>query len=133
VSFTLDAWSNKRKYSFLAVTAHYTVWEGGKLIIRSRLVAFRFIKGRHTGSQLAHMLFNIFEELGVCHKVLCSNLMRHSSHTLWQQIGVLTMDNASNNDTLMEALKILMHAHGFKFDVVQNRVRFVFHIAKSCL
>lgn len=64
---TTDAWSNPNITSFLAVTGHYIIREAGsgRLLLRSGLLAFRHIKGSHTGENLAGVLFGIICDMGI--------------------------------------------------------------------
>ena len=67
----MDAWSNPNLTSFLGITAHYIVREeGGKhLVLQSGLLAFRHIKGSHTGKNLAGIMFEIICETGIVNRV----------------------------------------------------------------
>ena len=38
---------------------------------------------------------------------------------------MITLDNASNNNTMMEAMEKLLCQHGIKFDRDGNQIRFV--------
>ena len=68
---TTDAWSNPNITSFMAVTAHYIVREAdtGRLLLRSGLLAFRHIKGSHTGENLAGIFFKIICDMGILNRV----------------------------------------------------------------
>ena len=44
------------------------------------------------------------------------------------EIGHITMDNASNNDTMMKSLETLLAAHDIPFDAVDRRVMCYAHI-----
>lgn len=80
----------------MAVTAHYaTRGANGMPELRARLIAFRKIDGEHTGSNMASYLARILFELGVLKK-----------------LGQFTLDNASNNDTMMRHLELAVQ----KFD-----------------
>lgn len=46
------------------------------------------------------------------------------------QLGWLTMDNASNNDTLMASLERELNARGISFDRVENRIRYVRYLVR---
>ena len=67
----MDAWSNANLTLFLGVTAHYIVHEEGSncLVLRSGLLAFRHIKGSHTGENLAGILFGIICDTGIVNRV----------------------------------------------------------------
>ena len=71
MSLTTDAWSNTNLTSFLGVTAHYIVREPGtgRLILRSGLLAFRHIRGSHTGENLSKVLFEIVCEMEIANRV----------------------------------------------------------------
>ncbi|KAF5325875.1 hypothetical protein D9611_000971 [Ephemerocybe angulata] len=114
ISFSTDLWSDPRLRSFMAVTAHYIVRDpddGGRLKMRCGLIAFRHISGQHTGVNLAKEFFSILQGLGISHK-----------------IGIITMDNASNNDTFMKGLQDLLEVEGYAFDEKGNRVRCFPHV-----
>lgn len=67
----MDAWSTPNLTSFLGVTAHYIVREGGskRLLLRSGLLTFRHIKGSHTGENLAKILFQVIREMEILNRV----------------------------------------------------------------
>ncbi|THH30687.1 hypothetical protein EUX98_g3511 [Antrodiella citrinella] len=112
VSFTCDVWSDKNIRGFMGVTLHFiNKDERGHLRLRARLGAFRFIKGTHTGVDLARQFVHILRELGILHK-----------------IGMLTMDNASSGDTMMEELERLLTAAGIRFHRDGNRIRCFPHV-----
>lgn len=55
----------------MATTAHYCDKdENDRLVIRTRLLAFREIEGDHTGIHLARIFFKILKDAGLLHKVL---------------------------------------------------------------
>jgi hypothetical protein len=43
----------------------------------------------------------------------------------FSQIGWITLDNASNNDTFLRHLKELLHERGITFDIISQRIQFV--------
>jgi len=59
----------------MAVTAHYLMTREGRLILRNRLVAFRHIKGSHTGDHLADIFFRVLQELKVLDRVSACDSM----------------------------------------------------------
>ncbi|KAF8833107.1 hypothetical protein BDN67DRAFT_1060585 [Paxillus ammoniavirescens] len=68
------------------------------------LLAFRFIDGSHSGPHLADEFFKVLDEAGIRHK-----------------LGQITMDNASNNNTMMRELEHLLRARGVAFHHDGNR------------
>ncbi|KAJ3535357.1 hypothetical protein NM688_g6991 [Phlebia brevispora] len=112
ISFTSDVWSNMKLTSFMAITAHFSAYdERGNLTIKSRLIAFRALSNSHTGENLASVCFEVLQEYGILHKA-----------------GEVTLDNASNNNTMMVSLQRLFTAHGIPFDHEQNRIRCFPHV-----
>jgi hypothetical protein len=111
--------------SFLGVTAHFAV-RGGQdtqVNLRSRLAAFRHIEGSHTGENLATAFYKIVKEAGVEHRVYLFPPFQHFlSLTTVDQMGSITADNASNNDTMMEHLERLFAEDNIPFSCHGNRV-----------
>ncbi|KAF5372361.1 hypothetical protein D9615_009320 [Tricholomella constricta] len=111
VSYTIDLWSDPNLVSYMAVTAHFYIRENGRLVLRTYLVAFRHVSGSHSGVNLANALMKIFDELGVAYR-----------------LALITMDNASNNNTMMEELEKILRSRGIPFDADGNRIRCFPHI-----
>ncbi|KAL1746119.1 ribonuclease H-like domain-containing protein [Schizophyllum fasciatum] len=112
VSYTADVWSRANMQPFLAVTAHYIVrTEKGRLEERHRLVAFRHLPGTHDGRHLAEVFLAILDELDML-----------------KRIGAITLDNASNNNTMMEWLEKLLKDRHIYFDRDGNRIRCFPHV-----
>jgi hypothetical protein len=106
----------------MAVTAHYINSEGH---LAEHLIAFRRIKGQHTGSNIGQALFSIFDDAGITHKVGSFQPLHPfcRSHTIHWQIGHITLDNASNNNTLMAELEAALMEQGQVFGRHFNRIR----------
>ncbi|KAG9096989.1 hypothetical protein FS749_007324 [Ceratobasidium sp. UAMH 11750] len=102
ISLTTDLWSDQLIRSFMAVTVHYIDCLGDPA---EHLVAFRKIDGQHTGANVGHVLFSVLDEISMIGK-----------------IGHITMDNASNNNTLMDELEREFAARSLPFDAEENRV-----------
>ncbi|KAI1783161.1 hypothetical protein LXA43DRAFT_1067898 [Ganoderma leucocontextum] len=106
ISFTSDMWTCRILRGYMAVTIHFCAKNAAqKLELRSRLRAFRYVPGRHTGANMAAQFITILEELGILHKV-----------------GCITLDNASNCETMMEDLARLLDARGISFSRDGNRL-----------
>jgi hypothetical protein len=71
ISFTADAWSDSNRKPYLCVTAHWVGREKStrRLVLRSALLAFHRIIGRHDGENMAQALLHILARAGVTHKV----------------------------------------------------------------
>ncbi|KAF8672559.1 Encoded by, partial [Rhizoctonia solani] len=109
ISITSDLWSDINIRSFMAVTAHYINKDG---FLAEHLIAFRLIHGSHTGANVGQCLFSVLEENGITKK-----------------LGFVTLDNASNNETLMRKLENLFRAQGITtFGQESNRIRCFPHV-----
>ena len=66
----------------MAITAHYMVKDtpNGPAYKRDRLVAFRHLKGSHTGEHLADVFFRVLQELSVLDRVSLPQLHFTSLH-----------------------------------------------------
>ncbi|KAK4078867.1 hypothetical protein Purlil1_11805 [Purpureocillium lilacinum] len=98
VHFTFDGWTSRQNASFLGVNAHFIDrdWKQWRI-----LLALPALKKRHTGAALADEVAD----------TICA-------FSLQERIGYSTLDNATNNDTAMEALGTEFH-----FDRDERRIR----------
>ncbi|CAE6365245.1 unnamed protein product [Rhizoctonia solani] len=108
VSVTSDLWSDDQLHSFMAVTLHYINSLGD---LAEHLYAFRRVRGSHTGVNVGRILFGILEDADLVGK-----------------IGHVTLDNASNNDTLMAELEVAFNDKHSPFEKKLNRVRCFPHV-----
>jgi hypothetical protein len=54
---------------FLALMAHFMTQVNGHLVLKSKLLAFRYVPESHTSKNLAHVIFNILKEALILGKV----------------------------------------------------------------
>jgi hypothetical protein len=112
VSITSDLWSNSSMRSFMAITLHWIArTHEGELELMTALGAFRYVKDKHDGSNLAAHFIHVLEELDIA-----------------DRIGGITLDNATNNDTAMKHLEECLEDRGFSYNARQQRVRCFSHI-----
>ncbi len=97
--------------------------KNGKLVLWNHLLAFRVVEGKHDGKNLGHIIFEILKEAGLLRKVSTCHRMNSPIPNSYSKIGEFTLDNASNCDTLMGALKEFFHAAGIVFCRHGNRIR----------
>lgn len=90
------------------MVAHWATPQGK---LESRTIAFHRFWGAHTGANIASALFNVLVKYDMCGKV-----------------GHITTDNATNNDSAMVELGILLSEKGISFDPEASRVRCFGHI-----
>ena len=71
VSLTSDEWSDPNLMAYFGGTAHFIVRYklDEPLVLRSGLLVFRHIEGRHTGEHLASIFYKIIKEAGIEHRV----------------------------------------------------------------
>ncbi|KAF8751055.1 hAT family C-terminal dimerization region [Rhizoctonia solani] len=108
ISLTSDLWTDVMERPFMAITSHYVNAVDEDV---ATLIAFRIVEGAHAGVILARHIFRVLKEYDIVHK-----------------IGSITLDNASNNNTMMEELSRLIRAEGYDFDEEGNRIRCFPHI-----
>lgn len=69
----MDMWSDENLTPFMGVTAHYINVDKAmgsmRLQLRSHLIGFHEVLGRHTGQHLAQMLLHILDRLEITQKV----------------------------------------------------------------
>ncbi|KAF7358289.1 putative AC transposase [Mycena venus] len=118
ISFTADIWSSKGLHPYLAITAHWLGPRGDdpQVLLRQTLLAFRRIRGAHSGQRIACIVFNILEDAGIV-----------------RNVGHFTLDNASNNGTFMLHFTSLLRDIGIRdFDEKQNYIRCFAHVINLC-
>ena len=75
VSLTADLWSDSVLKAYMAITAHYLLEDNGKLLLRSGLIAFHHIPGKHDAKTLAQHFVALTDRAGittnVCTQQLC--------------------------------------------------------------
>lgn len=54
---------------YMAVTAHYSVEVNKRLVLQTRLIAFRHVGGSHTGKHLAEEFLSILKQFRLCERV----------------------------------------------------------------
>ncbi|CAE6411444.1 unnamed protein product, partial [Rhizoctonia solani] len=108
INCTSDLWSDDSQRSFMCITTHF--YNKDRQMVNC-LIAFRVVEGTHAGAHLAEIFFETLDEFGIVSK-----------------LGLITLDNASNNDTFMAQLEVYMAARGMDFDRHGNRLRCFPHV-----
>jgi hypothetical protein len=102
ISLTCDAWHASNTDGYFTVMGHWIeelrqgVWE-----VQSALLGFTRINNSHNGKHLGGALFKIVDRLGISNRVKFLQSQSILSYTAFQ-IGHITADNATNNNTMME-------------------------------
>ncbi|KAJ6437909.1 hypothetical protein O9K51_09331 [Purpureocillium lavendulum] len=104
VHFSIDIWSSPNHHSLLGIVAHFIDRECRQL--RKALLALRELEGAHSGEAIAETFLTVIDSYG-----------------LHGQVGYFTLDNAYNNDTMLQAI-----AKACDFDTAHRRLRCNGHI-----
>jgi hypothetical protein len=124
VSISLDGWTSSNLYGFLAIVMHYitNTWQLGEYLIciiilgrtdhraEELLIDFRELIGEHSSENMAQAVFETLDLFGLKGWVL-----------------TIMADNASNNDTMCEALQALCEKEGITFKAQWARLRCMPH------
>ncbi|ESK82036.1 restless-like transposase, partial [Moniliophthora roreri MCA 2997] len=106
-SLSLDAWTSSNGYTFIALVIHY-IGNDGKL--EECLIDFLELIGEHSGENMCKVVWNAVEKYG-----------------LLGWIVAFVMDNATNNDTLVEAFAQRCHEASVDFSVCDACMRCLPH------
>ncbi|KAG1874417.1 hypothetical protein F4604DRAFT_1582119, partial [Suillus subluteus] len=126
ISHTTDLWSDPNLDSFMVLTAHFMMCDvKGILILKTHLVAFWFIEGAHTGAHLGQEFLKITDDLETSNKVhiVCKVVFELYFILTFSQLSQVTMDNASNNNTIMVEIKGELTRRDIPFDHNGNCLR----------
>jgi hypothetical protein len=85
VSLTMDAWTATNHIPYLGVTGH---WIDQSWQLRNKVLAFRRLRGSHTGENLAAVVHNVLEDW-----------------KLTEYLRAITADNAAVNDKFFKCLQ----------------------------
>lgn len=103
INLSFDLWTSRRMAAFCGVTAHFCDAKGR---YRSLLLALPQHTGSHAGTNIAETISQIIQ-----------------TFSLEKKLGYFQCDNATNNDTCLQAL-----AKQFGFDHQERRLRCIGHI-----
>lgn len=132
VSFTADIWSDQNRRPFLAITAHWIAKVEGTtaLQLKTALIAFQRLYGRHDGETLAETVLKLLDRVEITVKVRLlrvAAIMMHVSDVSLK-VGHFTLDNAANNGSMMQCLATLLRKRDIVFDPVDRRIMCFAHI-----
>ncbi len=109
VHITCDAWTSSNNLAFLGSVAHFIDEAGG---LRTILLALKELQGEHSGANMAVIILDVL-----------------SVYAIRGRLGYFVMDNATNNDTMLEAIaKEFKEADGIYYDPVEHRLRCIGHV-----
>jgi hypothetical protein len=129
ISLTCDAWQASNVDAYFAVTGSWieeSNLANGRWVLQTTLLGFMQLNNAHNGVRLGQSLFQIVSRLGIAHRVSPIELVieRQERKPYAIQIGHVTCDNASNNNTMLEefAKQIKMRT-GKSFNPMTDRIR----------
>jgi hypothetical protein len=88
IHISCDLWSSPNSLSILGIIAHYITDKGQ---LRSSVLALKEVDGEHSGENLSLVILQVVDD-----------------YEIQSQLGYFVMDNASNNDKMMQYLSISM-------------------------
>ena len=109
IHLTCDAWTSSNSLALLGVVSHF-VDESGAL--RTLLLALKELEGEHSGENMAIIILDVL-----------------STYAIRNRLGYFVMDNATNNDTMVEAIaRNFQEIDGVRYDPIEHRLRCIGHI-----
>ncbi|KAJ8073150.1 hypothetical protein PM082_020019 [Marasmius tenuissimus] len=90
----------------MGVTTQWIQGMDDNLYLCAAVIGFYSLPVSHTGKHMATVFYNILNQLG-----------------LIQQIEWVTLDNASNNNTMMEWLQVMLNHDCIPFDALKRHVQ----------
>ncbi|KFY06907.1 hypothetical protein V491_08569, partial [Pseudogymnoascus sp. VKM F-3775] len=94
--------------ALLGIIAHYFAEDGQ---LRESVLALRELEGRHTGANQSQLILKVIDEFGIASKV-----------------GYFIMDNAENNDTMIQSLSAALEERYIPYNAKQYRLHCNGHI-----
>jgi hypothetical protein len=113
IHISSDLWTSPHRHGMLAVCGQ---WVDKNYMLRKALLGLLECRNDHSGASQAGLIANVLERFEI------------------RRVGYHTGDNASSNNTCLEALsKKLLDTQGIIFDPVHRRVRCFGHIINLSL
>jgi hypothetical protein len=108
------------------------VGETSSLQLKAALIAFHRIRGGHDGVSLAATIIQLLDRVHITLKVRVQFRLREA-FLMSSKVGHFTLDNASNNGTMMEELQRLLNARDVShFDAKNSRIMCFAHVVDLC-
>ena len=105
LSFGTDAWTSPNHKAYITVTVHFEQ-NGVPMCLLLDLVE---VAKSHSSTNLAAAFAKILDDFGIGHKVRVDQLHENSiTHQFMHQILSVTCNNASLNNTMIDALAELV-------------------------
>jgi hypothetical protein len=113
VSLTIDSWTSPNHLAFLAIIGYFITpdWEYKEIML-----GFENLPEGHTGKEQAQVVYD------------CLN-----KYSLVDQLGAITSDNATVNETVNAELSKLLLKDAIMWDPIQNKIGCLAHTVQLIL
>ncbi len=104
------------------------------LELKAALIAFHCLPGKHNGKAIAEAVMELLDRAHITIKVRLlheAGITMHISD-ISLKVGHFTLDNASNNGTMMQQLEEMLKKCDVAFEVLDCRVMCFAHIIDLC-
>ena len=135
----MDGWDDKSMRAYIAVTAHYLTRNvlidtrsskaDGDLTLKSALIGFLPMPGRHYGHELAKGLVFVTDRTEITEKV-CSLFIAEFPLIETVQIIFITRDGAANMSAMVHDFKIMLQDRFIESDSTEAHIMLVCHTIK---
>lgn len=98
------------------------------LQLKASLIAFHRLRGGHDGVSLGKTVFHLLDRAGVTVKVAFLIVGHAFTDLISAKVGHFTVDNASNNETMMQELERLLQAREIPFDAQDRKIMCYSHV-----
>lgn len=112
IHLSFDLWTSPNYYSIISIIAHFIDKEGAR---KQRLLAFRVLRGAHSGENQAGVVLEVIEE-----------------YSIGQQIGYFMTDNAQSNDVCIDLVLRQLYPRLTAEQRAARRLRCFGHITNLC-
>ncbi|KAJ3541549.1 hypothetical protein NMY22_g3845 [Coprinellus aureogranulatus] len=108
VSLSLDCCTSENQHAFMAIIVHYVADDG---VLEELLIEFQELHGPHTVENMVEVVWRTIK-----------------MYRLEGKIFAIVMDNATNNDKLVEFLEVRFKGESIRFSAKEARMRCMPHI-----
>jgi hypothetical protein len=108
IHISFDLWTSPNCYAIIALVAYYIDEKGCR---QTKLLAIRQLNGEHSGENIAECVLLVFKE-----------------YNIRKRVGFFILDNASNNDTAVNAILCSLYPTMSETARKRRRIRCLAHV-----
>jgi hypothetical protein len=126
ISGTFDTWTSGSGDAYLAFTIHYVDAPPSNLndwVMVNKLLALPELDGGHSGANQADVLLRVIDRYNIGPKVSIWAIEAREINLIHSQLGWMTADNATNNDTALHKVAKHVDPSGQWWKAKRCRVR----------